>query len=218
MAVRVRFDRNARYGASMVGVLFAAYLNIITNFDAFIQAENYAGVLGTDVPAVDVFEFLVCLGLYVVSFAIFPTSGARRLGAVTLACVTLLLWATIGIERGVGNIVEPVGFWQFITDQGMITLLVSLGGWLIVRERTPAAFVVLLLILIPPGASKLLIESSVTSGAYALVTIGLVVVLGLSGAWLAASLDKRIRANRSRTRTDPALAAVVDEEEDRIRH
>lgn len=202
MTARVRFDRNARYGASMVGVLFAAYLNIITNFDAFIQAENYAGVLGTDVPAVDVFEFLVCLGLYVVSFSIFPTSGARRLGAVTLACVTLLLWATVGIERGVGNIGEPVGLWQFLTDQGMITLLVSLGGWLIVRERTPGAFVVLLLILIPPGASKLLIESSVTSGAYALVTIGLVVILGLGGAWLAAALDKRIRSTRSRAK-DP---------------
>ena len=198
MAARVRFDRNARYGASMVGVLFAAYLNIVTNFDAFIQAENYAGVLGTDVPAVDVFEFLICLGLYVVSFSIFPTSGARRLGAVTLACVTLLLWATIGIERGVGNIVEPVGLWQFLTDQGMITLLVSLGGWLIVRGRTPGAFVVLLLILIPPGASKLLIESSVTSGAYALVTIGLVIILGLGGAWLAAALDNRIRVSRAR--------------------
>lgn len=201
MAERVRFDRNARYGASMGGVLFAGYLNIVTSFDAFIQAENYAGVLGTDVPIVDVFEFLVCLGLYIVSFALFPTSAARRLGAVTLACVALLLWATIGIERGVGNIVEPVGLWQFITDQGLITLIVSLGGWLIVRERTPAAYVVLLLALISPIVSRLLVESSVTSGAYALVTLGVVVIIGLGGAWAAVAIDRWMRARRSRSET-----------------
>jgi hypothetical protein len=53
MASELRFDRNARYGAALVGVLFAGYLNIATDFTAFIQAANYAGALGTDVPAVD---------------------------------------------------------------------------------------------------------------------------------------------------------------------
>ena len=52
--------------------------------------------------------------------------------------------AAVGIERGVGNIVDPVEFWTFVTGQGFIALVVGLGGWLIVRERHPLAFVVLL--------------------------------------------------------------------------
>lgn len=184
------FDRGARYGAAMVGVMFAGYLNVATDFSAFIQAANYAGVLGTDVPAVDLAEFLLCLGLYVTSFAIFPTSPGRRIGAVTLACVGLLLWATIGIERGTGNIVEPVDLWLFVVDQGMITLVVSLGGWLIVRGRGAFSFLVLLVILVPPLVSRALIDSAVTSGAFTLAKIGVVILLGVGGAWLAAGIDR----------------------------
>lgn len=207
MAMVLRFDRNARYGAAMVGVIFAGYVNIATDFSAFIQAANYAGVLGTDVPAVDLAEFLLCLSLYVVSFSVFPTSPARRLMAVTLACVVLLLWAAIGIERGVGNIVEPVELWLVLGDQGMVTLVVGLGGWLIVRERGPAGYVVLLGVLIPPALSRMLIDSSVTSGSFTLAKIGVVVVVGLGGAWLAAELDRlvdRRRAGHGARRNAPA--------------
>ena len=158
MAPALRFDRNARYGAAMVGVLFAAFLNIATDFSAFLQAANYAGALGTDVPAVDFVEYLIILGLYVASFTMMPTTGARRLGAVTLACVVLLLWATVGIERGIGNIDQPVAFWTFVVNQGLITLVVALGGWLLVRGRHPLAFVVLLLAIIPPIVSRILVE------------------------------------------------------------
>ena len=189
MAPELRFDRNARYGAALVGVMFAAFLNIATDFSAFLQAANYAGALGTDVPAVDFVEFLLILGLYVTSFAIMPTTGARRLGAVTLACVVLLLWATVGIERGIGNIDHPVAFWTFVVNQGLITLIVALGGWLLVRGRHPLAFLVLLVAIVPPIVSRILVNVAATSGAYTLVTEAMVVVFGIGGAWLAAAID-----------------------------
>jgi hypothetical protein len=191
----------------MVGVMFAAWLNISTDFSAFIQAANYAGALGTDVPAVDFVHYVVMLGLYVVSFVIVPTTGARRLGAVTLASVLLLLWATVGIERGIGNIVEPIAFWTFIVNQGMITLVVALGGWLIVRGRHPLAFVVLLLVLIPPVVSRILVDVSATSGAYALVTEAMVVVLGIGGAWLAVLIDRLMR-RRARATVDETEVSI----------
>lgn len=193
MAESFPFDRGARYGAALVTTLFAGYLCIATSFDAFIEATNYAGAIGTDVPLVDLVEFLLILALFVTGFAIMPASGARRLGAVTLACVVLLLWATVGIQRGIGNIRHPIGFWSFVTDQGMITLVVALGGWLLVRGRHPIAFVVLLLALIPPVATSLMVGASVTSGAFTLVSVGLVVALGVGGAWLAALIDGRAR-------------------------
>lgn len=190
MAESFPFDRSARYGAALVTTLFAGYLCIASSFDAFIEASNYAGAIGTDVPLVDLVEFLLIVGLFVAAFTIMPASGARRLGAVTLACVVLLLWATIGIQRGVGNIRHPIEFWAFVTDQGLVALLVALGGWLLVRGRHPLCFAVLLLALISPVASSLMVGASVTSGAFALVSVGLVVVLGIGGAWLAVAVDR----------------------------
>ncbi|SFR94611.1 hypothetical protein SAMN04487846_0988 [Microbacterium sp. cf046] len=210
MIPEVRFDRNARYGAAMVGVMFAAFLNIATDFSAFIQAANYAGALGTDVPAVDFVQFVVLLGLYIASFILMPASGARRLGAVTLASVVLLLWATVGIERGIGNITEPIAFWTFVVNQGMITLVVALGGWLIVRGRHPLCFVVLLLALIPPIVSRILVDVSATSGAYTLVTEAMVVVFGLGGAWLAALIDHLVRGRSKVATTDAEDGVAVE--------
>lgn len=208
MVMELRFDRNARYGAAMVGVIFAGYVNVATDFSAFIQAANYAGVLGTDVPAVDLAEFVLCLSLYVVSFSVFPTSFARRLSAVTLACVVLFLWAAIGIERGIGTIVEPSELWLFLGDQGMVTLVVGLGGWLIVRGRGAAGYIVLLGVLIPPVVSRILIDSSVTSGSFTLAKIGVVIVVGLGGAWLAAEIDRLVDRRRALRGTRPAASGV----------
>lgn len=206
MSDPLHFGPQARYGAALVGTLFAGYLCIVTSFDAFIEANDYAGAIGTDVPLVDVVEFILILGILVVSFSIMPVSGARRLAAVTLACVVLLLWATVGIERGVGNITEPVALWTFLVNQGMITLIVSLGGWLIVRGRRPLAFVVLLLVLVPPLVTRAMVNASVTSGAYTLVTIAMVVIFGVGGAWLAALIDRVLerREDRAPAVTDDA--------------
>jgi hypothetical protein len=209
MSDPLHFGPQARYGAALVGTLFAGYLCIVTSFDAFIEANDYAGAIGTDVPLVDVFEFILILGILVVSFSIMPVSGARRLTAVTLACVVLLLWATVGIERGVGNISEPVALWTFLVNQGMITLIVSLGGWLIVRGRPPLAYLVLLLVLVPPLVTRAMVNASVTSGAYTLVTIAMVVIFGVGGAWLAALIDRLLE----RRRAGGVSAATADPDE-----
>ncbi|WP_396656001.1 hypothetical protein [Microbacterium sp.] len=204
MAESFPFDRGARYGSALVGTLFAGYLCIATSFDAFIEATNYAGAIGTDVPLVDLVEFLLILGLFIAAFTVMLASGARRLGAVTLACVVLLLWATLGIQRGIGNIRHPIEFWAFVTDQGLVTLIVALGGWLLVRGRHPLSFVVLLLALVPPVVTGLLVGASVTSGAFTLVSLGVVIMLGIGGAWLAVVIDRAIGRARPPAQPTPA--------------
>lgn len=103
----------------------------------------------------------------------------------------------MGIERGVGNIVDPVEFWTFVTGQGFIALVVGLGGWLIVRERHPLAFVVLLVAVVPPIVSRMIVDASWTSGSYTLVLEGVVIALGIGGAWLAAFIDRWARRRRA---------------------
>jgi len=193
MTDAVRFDRNARYGAALVGTLFAAYLNVATDFTAYIQGAAYRGSLGSDVPLVNMVQFGLIVVLSVASFAIVPGHPGRRLGAVTLAVVVLMLWATFGIERGIGTIREPVGFWFVALDQGLITLVVALGGWLLVRGRHPLAFVVLAVAAIPPVAARLMTDASVPGGAYTLVIQGIVVTGGVGGAWAAWAIDRAVR-------------------------
>ncbi|MGK9147959.1 hypothetical protein KXS11_10070 [Plantibacter flavus] len=207
MADRLRFDTGARYGAALVGVLFAGYLNIATDFSAFIQASNYAGSLGTDVPLVNVVQFLTIVGLYVASFSIMPVDGARRVAAVTLACTVLFTWATLGIERGTGSIVHPVEFWQFVLNQGFITLVVGLGGWFIVRGRR-FGWIAFLVVFVPPIVGSALDIAAVTSGTYTLLIEGTVVVCGLAAAWLGALVDGAVarlaRDRRGRPASVPA--------------
>ncbi len=205
MAERFRLDSNGRYGVSLVGVLFGAYLTIATDFSAFIQASNYDGSLGTDVPLVNLVQFVTILGLYVASFAILPVDAARRVSAITLACTILFLWATLGIERGTGNIVQPVAFWDFVLNQGFITLVVALGGWFIVRGRR-WGWVVYPIAIAPPIVGHALDLAEVTSGSYTLVIEGVVVVGGIGAAWLAALID-RIAARALGSRRPTGLGA-----------
>ena len=203
----LKFTDNARYGAAIVGTVFAAYLNIATDFSSYIQASNYAGTLGTDVPLVNFVQFFTIMGLYVTSFALMPVESSRRVSAITLACTVLFTWATLGIERGTGTIVQPVGLWSFVLNQGFVTVVIALGGWLIVRGRR-VGWIAFGLVVVPPLVGHALDLASVTSGAYILVIEATVLVGGVGGAWLAWAIDTGVaRAFRPRTRV-PAASAV----------
>lgn len=202
-------DPFSRYGLALAGVVFATYVNISTDFTGYLDQTHFAG--NSSVSVLGVLQFLLILALYVASFAIMPTSSGRRLGAVTLTSVVLLLWTTFGIERSVGNIGPPVQLWFFLLNQGFVTLVAALGGWLIARGRHPLALVMLVPALIPPLVAQRLIEVSVATGIYALVMDGVVVVLAIAGGLLGWAIDAAVRRARGRAPvlvTDVADAAT----------
>lgn len=200
MAPRLRFDRGARYGAAIVGMLATTYLASATDFSAIVQSESYAGTIRTDVPLVNIVQFLLIVAGMVASLALLPTPGMRRIGGITLVCVTLFLWATLGLERGAGNIHEPDALWAFVLDQGFVTLLAAVGGWIFARGRHPLSWVVVIVAIVPPIVGPMLVEADYTSGGYALVIQGIVVLGGLAAVWAAAWIDglvtRRARARR----------------------
>lgn len=196
MAPHLRFDRNARYGAAIVAMMFGTYLLIGTDFGALIQAETYTGTIRTDIPLLNIVQFIAILLTLDGALALLPTSGWRRLGGVTLLSVVLLLWATLALERGVGNLGGADALWSIVLDQGFITLLACVGGWVIARGRHPLTWLVAAIALVPPFVAQALDDAEVTSGAYALVMQG-VVVLGAFGAvWLAAFADGMLERRR----------------------
>ena len=177
------WDRSTRYGVALGLVVVATYLNIATDFTGYLNQTHYAG--SASVSVLGLLQFAMILVLYAVAFAVMPVGSGRRLAAVTLSSVVLLLWATLGIERSVGNVAHPVQLWFVLLNQGFITLLVSLGGWLIVRGRHPLAFVVVALAIVPPLVARALVDASVTTGSYALVLESVIAVGGLVGVALA---------------------------------
>ncbi len=197
MAPRLRFDRGARYGAAIVGMLATTYLASATDFSAIVQSESYAGTIRTDVPLVNIVQFLLIVGGMVASLALLPTPGMRRVGGVTLVCVTLFLWATLGLERGVGNIHEPDGLWAFVLDQGFVTLLAAVGGWVIARGRHPLSWIVVIVAIVPPIVGPALIEADFTTGGYALVIQAIVVFGGLAAVWAAAWIDRLLERRQA---------------------
>ena len=211
-------DRSIRYGLGLGLVVMATYLTIATDFSGYLQQTSFAG--SASVSLLGMLQFVLILVLFVAAMAVMPVSGDRRVAAVTYVSVLLLLWATFGIERSVGNIREPVQFWFFVLDQGFVTMVVALGGWLIVRGRHPLSAVVLALAIIPPIVARSLVDASVTSGAYALALEAIVVLGSVAGGMLAWLIDAAVRGRvrgrvrewvhaRRATRSSPRPSAPV---------
>lgn len=198
MPPRLAFDRSARYGAAIVAMLVGAYLGVATDFSAIVQSEVYAGTIRTDAPLVSVVQFLLVLGSMLAAVVLLPTSPWRRLGAFTLVSVVLLLWVTFGLQHAAGNVVHPVTFWRFVLDQGLIVVLASVGGWVIARGRTPRAWMVVVLAIVPALITPLLVDDSFPSGAIALISQAAVAVSGLAAVWLAVWIDRAVAAAATR--------------------
>ncbi|MBN9177991.1 MAG: hypothetical protein J0I43_11580 [Microbacterium sp.] len=206
MAPTLAFDRSARYGAAIVAMLVGGYLGVATDFSSIVQSEVYAGTIASDAPLLSIAQFLLVLGSMLAAVVLLPTSGWRRLGAFTLVCVVLFLWVTFGLQHAAGNVVHPVTFWRFVLDQGAVVLLAAVGGWVIARGRHPWSWTVVILAIIPALVTPILVEHSFPSSAIALISQGIVAVVGLGAVWLAVWIDGRL-ARRASTAKGPDAAA-----------
>lgn len=95
MAPELRFDRAARYGAAIVGMLFATFLAIATDFSAVVQSAVYAGTIRNNTPPI----------LAPVLVAVNITSGGYALVMEGLV-ITLGLgavWLAAGLDRWLGR-------------------------------------------------------------------------------------------------------------------
>jgi hypothetical protein len=197
-APRVRFDRSARYGVSIGTMVFATYLTAATDFSAIIQASNFAGSIGSDVPQVNLVEGFTIMALYIASACFMPVNAARRVSAATFAYTMLLVWAELGIQRGTGNLGANNALLEFVLNQGMLALVIAIVSWLILRRRHPISYVVVLVALVPGFESAALTAASASTAATALVVQLSVAVLGTGAVWLAAAIDSGVRRQLER--------------------
>jgi hypothetical protein len=165
---------------------------VSSDFSAISQQAEYAGVLGTDVPLLNVVQFLTVVALFVTGFVLVPAAWPRKVAAVTLACTSIFLWAAFGIYRGQGVLPDPTEIWEILLNQVGVALFVALGGWFLARGMHPLGFVVLISLCIPAIVFRLLADSAVPSGAVTLILQVTAVILGIGNLLLARAIDRML--------------------------
>lgn len=199
-----RFDYSGRYAASLATVIFATYLQVNTNFGLFIQGVLYDTGYPQSTLVLLFTQTLLPVVAYVFAFLIAPTTPTRRFVAAGLAVVILLIWALLTAGR-LGGSLPPIGgpmvIQVFIAPAGA-GVFVALLGWLIVRERSPLSYLVLLLTPLLGIVALATAFNGVDSGTTQLLIVPLAAVIGIGGAWAARGLSTLTQ------RTAPAYPAV----------
>jgi hypothetical protein len=195
------FTYDARYGASLVAVLLGSYLLLNANVSQVALALSGLGGLPANVTALLVTQLVFAGMVLVAGFLIHPATGARRVAAAAIVLVGLILWIVLTSARITGAAQLPALSIVVIAPSFAVTVLAT-AGWLIVRERPAATYLLLIVILAGGFIPYAMVMASVDSGTSLLAVTPLAAVLGIGVAWLA----RAIAAGLSRGAAAPPTA------------
>ena len=199
-----RFSYDGRYGASLVSLVLGGYLLLNSNISQLAIALGGISSFAPDQVAYFVVQYVFAIAVILFGFAIAPAASGRRVIAVVLALVLIIVWTVLYTARitGAGG---PLPFASgFITAPSFIVPLVIAAGWLIVRERPGVTYLFLLLTLLGGAIPFFFVLNAVPAIAAQFVSFVVALVVGVGIAWLA-----RAVAGAIQTRHDRSL--LVDE-------
>jgi len=192
----MHFDTlSARYGASLVTLLFAVYLQINNNFAQFVQSVSLHSGMGADITALLGFQFFFVVSCFVAAFLMAPTTLPRRLIAAGAAVVLLVIWAVFFAGRITGSITLPGGPFlsTVFVSSAYVGALVAVLGWLIVRERPGLSYLVVLLMPLIGVVSWFLLRAAAPAGVTLIVTTLVTAIIGVGAAWAARGLASLVQ-------------------------
>lgn len=187
-----RFSYDGRYGAALVAVLLGGYLMLTTNVGqlalAFSGRANFP-------PEQTVFLFLqyaFAVAVVLAGLAIAPATSGRRVIAVVVALVLILLWTILFSARITGT-AGPLPFATgFFTWPSLIVPLAAATGWLIVRERSAISYLALLLAFLGGLIPFLLVLNGASGIVTQLIVPAVAGVIGVGIAWIARAIHGAI--------------------------
>lgn len=178
-------DHRLRVLLSLVTVSVGAYLT----YFAF-SGQIYPVLLGFNpTPFLGLYlvlQALIALAVLCMGWAFAPTTVPRRALAIGLTLLLVVVSVTIAILRISGTLRAPGGVAIGLTVGSapfMIVLAVALG-WLIVRERSPIAFVFVLLAGVIPIAQYALLLGGAESILTQLLMLIVSAAVLVSIAWM----------------------------------
>ena len=170
---------------SLVTVALGAYLS----YFAF-SGQIYVAMMGRGIPggygALLVIQALIALGVLMLGWAFAPTTAVRRVAAAVLSLVLVVIGFGVALLRLSGAPFGPGGVPVSLTIGSvpfMLVVAVALG-WLIVRERSPLAYIFVLLAGVVPFAQFTLLIQGVESGVSQLVLMALSALVIVVIAWV----------------------------------
>ncbi|HWM33597.1 MAG TPA: hypothetical protein VNR36_05105 [Pseudolysinimonas sp.] len=203
-----RFSYDGRYGAALVAVLLGGYL--LLSADVARLALGLAGVIAfpPEQTIVLLLQYLFAIAVIVFGFAVSPAASGRRIIAIVLVLVLLVIWTMLYVARLTGS-AAPLPFASgFLTAPSFIVPLALSTGWLIVRERPAITYPLLILSLFGGVVPFLMVLAAQPSAAMQLVQAPLALALGVGIAWLARLIAGAVQAARDRSGYVEAPPAV----------
>jgi len=183
-----RFTYDGRYGAALVSVVLGGYLLLTANVSQLVLAVTGMGAIPTEQVVLLVTQYLIAVAVLVFGLAIVPATSGRRVIAIVLVLVLLVVW-TMLVGARVTGASGPLPFATgFVTASSFIVPLVAAAGWLIVRERPAVSYLLLLLTLIGGALPFFFVLNGISSTASYLMALPLAAVLGAGIAWLARAI------------------------------
>lgn len=182
------FTYDGRYGAALVSLVLGGYLLLNSNLSPLVLTLAGSGFPPDQLPIL-IAQFLFAVAVIVFGLAIAPATSGRRVIAIVVVLILLVIWVLMFAARITGA-AGPLPFASgFVTPASFIVPLVTATGWLIVRERPGISFLLLILTLIGGAIPMfLLLVSTATSTVQQLVSAPLAAVLGVGIAWLARAI------------------------------
>jgi hypothetical protein len=194
-----RFSYDTRYGASVVSLVLGGYLLLNANIAQLAVALGGIANYPIEQVAYFVVQYLFAILVVLFGFAVAPATSGRRVIAVVVALVLIIVWTLLFTARltGAGG---PLPFASgFFTSPAFLVPLVIGLGWLIVRERPGVTYLFLLLSLIGGAVPFLFVLNAAPAIASQFVSWLVAGIVGVGIAWLARAVAGAIQHSHDRS-------------------
>jgi hypothetical protein len=197
-----------RYGASVVALVLGGYLLLNTNPAQIATGAAGLGGLPLDLTILLASQFSFAVLVIVFGLAVAPATSARRVAAILIAVVLIVLWAVLTGARVTGSFGPTPPVAGVFATTSFITPLVIAVGWLIVRERPGLTYLLLILTLLGGIIPFFAVLQATSIATLQVLQPILALVLGVGIAWLARLIAGAIQHPASETQTPSNTAPV----------
>ncbi|MGN6501349.1 MAG: hypothetical protein ACTHKX_00395 [Pseudolysinimonas sp.] len=200
-----RITYEGRYGASLVAMVLGGYLLVVSNVSQL--AIGLAGLASYPAQQTALFlmQYRFAIAVVVFGLAVAPGALGRRVIAIVVVLVLILIWTLIFMARLTGSVPLPYAS-GVITAPAFIVALALPAGWLIVRERPGVSYLFLLASILAGLVPFLFVLAAAPVGVTQWTMAPLALIVGVGIAWAARAVAALVQSRHARSGlVDPPL-------------
>jgi hypothetical protein len=202
-----RITYEGRYGASVVALVLGGYLLVVSNVSQLAIGLAGLATYPPEQTALFFLQYLFTVAVIVFGLAVAPGALGRRVIAVVVVLVLILIWTVIFTARLTGSVPLPYAS-GFITSPSFIVALALPAGWLIVRERPGVTFLFLLASVFAGLVPFLFVLAAAPAAMVQFTVAPIALIVGAGIAWAARAVAALVQSRHAHSPlVDPPLPA-----------